>query len=266
MFRKIIPAIILLGLLATSCSKYQRLLKSTDYEEKYQMAFVYYERGDYYRAIQLFDQVIPFFRGTERAETIAWNYAYAHYRQKDYMLASFYFKSFVNNFPRSKHTEEATFLSAYCKFLDSPHYTLDQTSTREAINELQMFINKFPNSERVVESNRLIDELRLKLERKAMSIARLYYRMNRYNAAITSLGNILKDFPDTEFREEILWLKLKSHYDFASNSIEARQGERFEQALEAFDNLMAQFPGGTYAREATQIQRNILNQLQSASN
>jgi len=266
MFKKIILLSFVFGLLATSCGKYQRLLKSNDYEEMYQMALVYYNQGDYYRAIQLFDRVIPFYRGTERAEIIAYHYAYAHYKQKDYILASFYFKRFVSTFPRSKHVEEFTFLSAYCKYLDSPTHSLDQTNTKDAIQELQLFINKFPNSERVSEANQLIDDLRSKLELKEMEIARLYYRMENYNAAITTFRNLLKDFPDTDFREEIMFTILKAQYDFANRSIEARKEERYKQTLEAYDNFVAQFPSSIYAREADRIQRNAINQLNALAN
>lgn len=266
MFKKALIFITLTALFATSCSKYQKLLKSTDYEEKYQMAFVYYNQGDYYRAIQLFDQVMPFFRGTDRAETIAYHYAYAHYNQKDYILASFYFKRFINTYPRSRFVEECTFMSAYCKYLDSPVHSLDQTNTKEAIQELQLFINKFPASDRVDEANRLIDDLRGKLELKEMEIARLYYRMEYYNAAITAFKNILKDFPDTDFREEIMFSILKAHYDFASKSIDARKEERFRNALEAYDNFIAQFPASSFLREANTIQRNVLRQLNSQAN
>lgn len=266
MFKKIIVLAFLTGLLATSCSKYQRLLKSTDYEEKYQSAFVYYNQGDNYRAIQLFDQVIPFYRGTERAETIAYNYAYAHYKQEDYVLASFYFKRFISTFPRSKFVEECTFMSAYCKYLDSPKHSLDQTNTKEAIDELQLFINRYPQSERVSEGNKLIDDLRSKLEIKEVEIARLYYKMEDYTAAITAFKNILKNFPDTDYREEIMFTKLKAHYDYASKSIEARREERYRDALEAYDNFIAQFPGSSFSREANQIQKNVLRQVNSQVN
>ncbi len=266
MFKKITLLTVFTGLLFTSCSKYQQLLKSNDYEEKYQMAFSYYNQGDYYRAIQLFDQILPFYRGTDRAETIAYTYAYAHYNQKDYILGSFYFNRLVSTFPRSKYVEECTFMSAYCKYLDSPGYSLDQTNTKEAIEELQFFINKFPGSERVHEANNLIDQLRSKLELKAMEMARLYYKMENYNAAITSLNNILKDFPDTGYREEVMIMILKARYDLAEKSIEEKKAERFQVALEAYDNFIAQFPSGNYGREATQIQRNILRQLNSQTN
>ncbi|NTW26131.1 MAG: outer membrane protein assembly factor BamD, partial [Lentimicrobium sp.] len=87
--KSIFSLLILILVVFSSCSKYQKLVKSTDNEVKYEMAIAYYEDKDYYRAIQLFDQLMPFFRGTERAELMAYYYANAHYEQKDYILASY---------------------------------------------------------------------------------------------------------------------------------------------------------------------------------
>jgi outer membrane protein assembly factor BamD len=266
MLKKIFLLSFLSALFFSSCSKYQRLLKSTDYEEKYQMAFVFYEQADYHRAIQLFDQVIPFYRGTERAENIAYHYAYAHYKQKDYILASFYFKRFVSTFPRSQHVEECTYMSAYCKYLDSPVYSLDQSSTLEAIQELQLFINQYPGSERVENANKLIDDLRSKLEMKALETARLYFKMENYKSAISSYNNVLKDFPDTDYREEIMFLILQAHFNLANKSIDSMKEERYENALEAYDTFIAQFPQSNYYSEAGQIQIRIKTQLESQTN
>ena len=118
--KSIILLISGLFIVLSSCSKYQKLLKSTDNEEKYERAIAYYEDKDYYRAIQLFDQLQAIYRGTERAERIAFYYAYAHYEQRDYILASYYFKQFARSYPNSKNAEEAAFMSAYCSYLDSP--------------------------------------------------------------------------------------------------------------------------------------------------
>ena len=62
---------LLIGvILSVSCSKHSRILKSGDNELKYTTAVEMYEKGDYYRAIQLFDQLIAIYRGTERLESI----------------------------------------------------------------------------------------------------------------------------------------------------------------------------------------------------
>lgn len=264
MIRKgIFSLLILLLAVFTSCSKYQKLLKSTDNENKYEMAITYYEEKDYYRAIQLFDQLLPFFKGTEKAERMAYYYANAHYEQKDYILASYYFSQFSTNFPNSKNAEEAAYMSAYCNYLESPPASLDQAVTMDAIKDLQLFINRYPKSERVSKANGLIDELRQKLESKALNIADLYYKMKDYKAAVINYQNLIKDFPDTRYREKAMFYIAKAYSFYAESSIDSKKGERFQLCSEAVDNFLANFPESSLNKEARQIQKNVQKQLQN---
>ena len=252
--------LILSGLLlffAVSCGKYQKLLKSTDNDLKYTKAMAYYEHGDYYRALQLFDQLIPIVRGTEKAELMHYYYANSHYEQGDYVLASYYFKRFARNFPSSTYAEEASFMSAYCKYKESPSYSLDQTPTFEAINELQLFVNQYPESQKVARCNQLIDELRNKLEEKEYRIARMYFRMQEYKAAIVSYENVLKDFPGTKYREQILFDIFRSYVFYAQRSIPDKQAERFSGARDAYITFITTFPDSKMIREAQNLHKTI---------
>lgn len=240
-------------------------MKSTDNEVKYAAAIDYYEHNDYYHALQLFQQLINFYQGTEKAEKMQFYYAYCYYHQKDNVLASYYFKRFVNTYPRSEHAEEAMFMNSYCYFLDSPTSSLDQTNTYTAIKELQLFINLYPNSERVEEANGLIDQLRAKLQRKDLDIASLYLKMRQYEAAIYSYKNVLKDYPDTDFKEEILYSILKSNFNYAENSIYTKQPERYQAALDAYNELIFQFPETKYLKDAKNMNRTITNQISGVS-
>jgi outer membrane protein assembly factor BamD len=256
---------LLAALVLVSCGKHQKLLKSTDNEAKYAAAVDYYEKNDYYRALQLFQTLINFYQGTEKAEKMQFYYAYCYYHQKDYVLASYYFKRFVNNYPRSAFAEEALFMNAYCYFLDSPISSLDQTNTYTAIKELQLFINLYSNSNRVEEATKLIDQLRAKLQRKDLDMANLYLKMKLYEAAIYSYKNVLKDYPDSEYKEEILFSILKSYYNFAYYSISLKQAERYQSALDSYNELIFQFPDTKYLKEAKNINNNVLDYVQEDS-
>ena len=257
--------LLLAVLVMVSCGKHQKLIKSTDNEAKYAAAIDYYEEKDYYRALQLFQQLINFYQGTEKAEKMQFYYAYCYYYQKDNVLASYYFKRFVNNYPRSVLAEEALYMNAYCYFLDSPASSLDQTNTYTAIKELQLFINLYPNSSRVEEANKLIDQLRAKLQRKDLDIANLYLKMRLYEAAIYSYKNVLKEFPDSEYKEEILFYIFKSNYNFAENSIYSKQPERYQLALDAYNELVFQYPETKYMKEAKNMNRIVQNEVQGVS-
>jgi outer membrane protein assembly factor BamD len=101
----------------TSCSNYQKLLKSTDSELKYDKAIEYYEKGDYYRAMQLFEQLNMIYRGTNKAESLNYYMAYCYYYQEEYIMAAYYFKRYAQSFPNTDRAEECLFMSAYSQFL-----------------------------------------------------------------------------------------------------------------------------------------------------
>lgn len=243
----------LLLIIATSCSKYQKLLKSDDVMLKKEAAIEYYYNEDYHRTIGLLTDIIPAFRGTSHAETLNYYYAWAHYKQRDYILAAHYFRTFTQGFPRSEHAEEFLFMSAYCKYLMSPRPSLDQTETREAISELQSFINRYPQSTRVEQANELIDELRYKLEVKSFNTAMLYFNIRDYTAAVTAFQNLIRDFPDTEYRESAMFHIVRSHFLFAENSIQTRQLERYRSVVRAHSRLVNRFPETEFLDQANRM-------------
>lgn len=244
-----------------SCSKYQKMLKSTDNEMKYNKAVEYYEKGDYYRALQLFDGLIPVFRGTDKAEKLYFYYAYCYFNEHDNVMASYYFGRFVQSFPNSTFTEEASFMAAYCKYLDSPRFSLDQTVSKEAITDFQIFINKYPYSERAKQATLHLDELRYKLQLKDYNIANMYHKMEDYQAAIVSFENMLKDYPDTDFKEEILYKIIKSYYNYATKSITEKKKERYELAVKAYFDFVSLYPESKYFKEVQAMKDKVTKEL-----
>ncbi len=237
----------------TSCSEFQKVLKSSDYNLKYEKAQEYYNNEDYYRAQSLLEELVPIFRGTSKAEKVYYMYAYCLYNQGEHILAGYHFKNFARTYPTSKHVEECEYMSAYCQYLNSPEPSLDQTYTKKAINALQLFINKYPNSDKVEKCNNLIDELHKKLETKAFNSAMLYYKIGDYKAAITTFKNVLIKFPDTHYREEILFYILKSSYLYAQNSITKKQTKRYKSTITEYYALIDEFPKTTYIKQAEKI-------------
>lgn len=225
------------------------------------MAVEYYENEDYFRSMQLLDELIIIYRGTSKAEKIAYYYSYCYYKMEEYLIASYHFNQFVKTFPRSKDAEECLYMAAYCKYMDSPRYNLDQTNTHEALKQLQLFINMFPKSKRVADCNKLIDDLRGKLELKAYDIAKLYFKMEEYRAAIHALKTVIKDFPDTDYKEDILYMVMKSNYLYAVNSIDSKKKERYRNTIDAYNIFSGLFPESKHSKEARDIYTNSTNSL-----
>ncbi|MCK5857028.1 MAG: outer membrane protein assembly factor BamD [Bacteroidales bacterium] len=255
MFKKTTYIIIisLVVVLLGSCNRFTKLQKKGTPEEKYNASMVYYEKGDYYHALQLFDELIVLYRGTRKSEKIYYLYAMSYYKERDYILASYHFKFFAKTFPRSPFAEECMYLSAYCKYLDSPKYSLDQSSTEAAIREMQQYINTYPDSEKVEEANKVMDELRLKLIRKDFNSAKEYLKTEYYRAAIYSLNQHIKDFPSSPFLEECTYLIIKANNIYAKKSIFSRQEERYNLAIAAFNDYQAKYPDGRYMKDAKKL-------------
>lgn len=253
--------ISILALVAVSCSSYQKIQKSQDFRFKYEKALEYYDRQDYYRALNLFDQVLPFYRGTAEAEEIAYKYAYGYYNQKDYIMASYYFDRFYKTYPRSERAEECMFMTAYCKYQDSPRFKLDQTSTKEAIAHMQIFLNAYPNSERVDQCNALIDELWEKLQKKELEIAKLYLKMDKYEAAVSSFELLLNEYPDTKFREDALFYTIQSYYYYAHKSVRSKRVERYQEAADTYNLFVEQYPESEYNKQVTYMYNKAIKEI-----
>jgi len=250
-----------------SCkSEFERIRTSNDPVLIMAEANNYYDQEAWLRAQTLYDIVIPFYRGKVEAEDLFYKYAYTYYELEDYILAAHYFKSFSNSFINSAKREEAAFMSAYSEYLMSPIPALDQTYTLKAIESLQLFINSYPSSERVETCNKLIDELRLKLEDKAYNEGMLYFNIRQYVSAVTSFENMLKDFPETERAEELRYLILRASFLYAENSVFEKRAERLNQTVEYYRIFNRKFPKSKYARKANQIKKDAEKLLNSIDN
>jgi len=255
MFKKITFATLVVVLLVFSfgCSEYQKVLKSGNNDLKYETGVDLYKKGDYTKALQFFDILRAVYRGTDKGEELTYLTAQCYFNTHDYQIASYYYKQYVQMYPRGEKAEECTYQSAYCNYLSSPRYSLDQTNTYAALNELQSFINMYPKSPKVAEANKLMDELRNKLEKKDFEIAKMYYRMRRYQAAITSFENLLDDYPDTDYKEEVFYLTVKAYFEYAENSIYSKRKERYEKTVESYNSLKYLFPESKYLKELGDI-------------
>ncbi|MBN1819531.1 MAG: outer membrane protein assembly factor BamD [Prolixibacteraceae bacterium] len=252
---------VLFALLFSSCGDYNKILKSTDYEFKYKKAIEYYEEGEFVRSGNLLQELIGIYRGTSRADKIYYYYAKSMIGQKDYLMAGHYFNTLINEFPTSDYVEEAQFMVGYCHYLLSPKPRLDQDVTQKAIDAFQLYINLYPYSDRVEEANRLIAELQDKLVEKSFLSAKLYYDFGSYKAAVVALQNSLIEYPDTKFREDLMYMLLKSKYLLAVNSVEDKKEQRLSAALDEYFTFADEFPESKYIKEAERFYETLAKEL-----
>tara|TARA_A100001015_G_scaffold300765_1_gene386675 strand:- start:9248 stop:10075 length:828 start_codon:yes stop_codon:yes gene_type:complete len=225
-----------------SCSDYQKLLNSDNSSEKYKQAEVFFNNGEYRKANRLLEQIIPSYRGKPQAQRIIFFFAESYFQTKSYSLAAYQYENFIKSFPKSDRIQEASFKAAKSYYHQSPTYSLDQKETLTAIEKLQVFINLYPNSEFTGEANQMISELQEKIEKKEFEIAKQYYTIRDYRAAIKSNDIFIASFPGTKFREESLYTKFLSLYEIATNSVDSKKEDRLNQLLQQYDIILRYYP------------------------
>ena len=264
--KKYIIIALVSGSVLTSCGEYNKVLKSTDYEYKYEAAKSYFGKGQNTKAAAILEELITILKGTDKAEESLYMLGMTYYNQGDFITASHYFSTYYNTYPRGTYTEQARFYSGKALFLDTPEPRLDQSSTYKAIQELQMFMEYFPASNRHQEAQQMIFDLQDKLVMKDYMAARLYYDLgsytgnssysttgNNYLACIVTAQNALKDYPYTKLREDISILLLRAKYDMAKESVEEKKEERMRDAIDEYYAFKNEFPESKYIKEVENI-------------
>ncbi len=212
--------------LVSSCSQYQKVLKSEDPKYQYAQALEYYNSEDYLRSLQLFEKLLTSFSDREKREEIYYYYAYNMFHVKDYTSAAYHFNNFNLKFPLSDKNEEIAFMSSYCYYLQSPRYNLDQGN---------------------------ISNLNKKLEKKDFEIVRSYYDTGKFQSAIYAVDQFLIRFPETSILEEVTFIQVQAYYKLGKNSVEEKKEQRVKEAIFACNNFLLAFPQGNYKKDIESI-------------
>ncbi len=256
--KKNLILILFTALILSSCGEYNKLLKSTDYEYKYEAAKNYFAKGQYNRGATLLNELITILKGTDKAEESLYMLGMCYYNQEDYQTAAQTFTQYYNVYPRGTYTELARFHAGKALFLDTPEPRLDQTSTYDAIQQLQMFMEYFPQSSKKEEAQNMIFALQDKLVMKEYLSAKLYYNLgnylgNNYLSCVITAQNALKDYPYTTLREDLSILILRAKYEMAVYSVEEKKNERYRETVDEYYAFKNEFPDSKYMKDADRI-------------
>ncbi len=253
-FKKFVFLFLLVALCG-SCDNYKKVQQSTNYDYKYEMAQKYYENKDYEKASELFKELLQAFRGTSKTETIYYYWVYCDYYLEDYLTAAYQFRHFAQSFPRSEHAEEMQYMIGVCYTKFSPDYSLDQEYTLKAIDEFQLFLEKYPKGKYSELANNSVDELQYKLEKKSFETAKLYFNIGEYRSSVVAGDNFCKEFPDSKHTEEMRYMMAMATYDYAEKSIEEKQIERFRQVAVYVDKFAKTHPKSSKLPELQKLKQ-----------
>lgn len=253
--------IILVFTVLGSCSEYHKVLNKGLNTDKYKMAVKLYDSGQYKKAIPLFEKLVGPYAGKPQMERIQYMIANSYYETGDYSLSSYYFSKFLTNYPKSTKADQAAFLSAKSYYLAAPKYSLDQQDTEKALAAFQDYIDRYPNSELAVEANKYYKDLVFRLEKKDFEVAKQYYHMEKYNAAITAFDTFNEDHLGSTLKEEAMYLKFKASYDLGMKSILVKKENRLKDAQLASAKFKRAFPTSDKLKEISQLNDQIEKEI-----
>jgi len=254
--RLMLSALVLTTL--SGCSQYLKVQKTMNAEYKYEAAKAYFVEGNYTRAAELLEDVNAFMKGSANGEECLYMLSMCYFNQKDYVSASTYLQTYCSSYPRGLYTEQARYHAVVALYRDTPDPRLDQSSTVRAIEEIQLFNEYYPYSRYHTQVENMLYALYDRLVEKEYRSAQLYYNLgnymgNNYQACIITAQNALRDYPYTQFREELSFLILKAKYTMAKESVKDKMIDRYRDAIDEYYAFKNEFPESTRLKEATSM-------------
>lgn len=242
-----------------SCTDYNQVVKTQDYEYKYEAAKQYYAEGQYNRAALLIQDVLSVLKGTDQGEESLYLSGMCNMKAHAYEAASTIFRKYYQTYPRGKYVEEARYNCGLSLYNITPEPKLDQTETFQAVTEFQNFIENFPASRLRPQAQDMIFKLQDKLVEKEYLSAKLYYDLGtyigngtngNYGACIVTAENAIKDYPYTSRREDFAILILRAKFQLAQFSVENKKEERYHNAIDEYYGFVTEYPESKYIKEA----------------
>ena len=242
------------ALVLTSCgNEFNRVYKTQDYNYKYEYAKECFANGKYIKAITLLEELVTITKGTDNGEECLYMLSMAQFCNADYEAASMGFKKYYQSYPKGRFAEMASFYSGESLYMSTPEPRLDQSATVMAITAYQEYLDIYQDGTMKRKAQGRLFELQDKLVKKELLSAQLYYNLgsyfgnclmggSNYEACIVTSQNALKDYPYTTKREDFAALIMKSKFELAQQSVDARKLERYQDAEDECYGFINEYP------------------------
>lgn len=264
--RRFYIILLLAVLIVSSCGNYNALLKSNDYEYKYEAAKAYFAQGSYGKASLLFGELLSTMKGTANGEESLYMLAMSNFLNGDYESASQYFRKYYQVYPKGQYVEYARYYAGYALYCVTPDVRLDQQTTFDAIQEFQNFLDLYPYTTIKSRTMEMIYSLQDKLVEKEYLAAKLYYDLgtyvgnctsggSNYEACVVTAENALRDFPyaTATRREELSIMILRAKYHLAMESVEEKREQRLRDCIDEFYAFHNDYPESKHLAEAQKL-------------
>ena len=243
-------------------SRVSKRVTFESFDQYYTRALKYYDNRQWLSAAGLFEELYPLSLGTPRADTILFLFAHSYYMNGDYNMAAFHFRDYVRRYPNSERAEDAFYYCISAVYKTSPEYYLDQSNTQYAIEQINAYLQAYPENKHIEECNEMLDDLRLKLARKDLEVMKLYYNTDHYEACQISAKNFFNKYSYSPLMPEAVYYLVLNNYEYARRSTERKKPERLKACLDACEKMSVSFPDSKYIKETEKIAKDVTKQLE----
>jgi len=222
-------------------------LKTEDPEKAFSIAKRKYDKKDYLDAIDDFSFLKVKFPGTSISDKTQFYLADSYFHKDEFILAAYEYESMLKNYTLSPLIPETRYKLGLCYYNLSPKYSLDQEFTNYAIEELQLFVELYPEDKFVPDAEKKLTELRDKLAYKSFKTGELYMKLDNYKAAALYFNSVYENYIDSEWADDAMI----GHADALINA------KKFEEAGKVLDKFYKLFPKSKLKSKADSLKRNI---------
>jgi outer membrane protein assembly factor BamD len=159
---------------------------------------------------------------------------------ESYVLAINEYREFLNFYPTHPRAHYAQFKLAMAHFYQMKSPMRDQTETRDAIRELQIYVTRFPDKPLIDEAKQNLRTAKDRLDEWDLGVAEHYYRIKWYPGAVRRLEPLLKADPEFSGRD-------KAYFILGASYEKARQPAI---ALPWYERIVNEFDKSEYLEQA----------------
>jgi outer membrane protein assembly factor BamD len=158
------------------------------------------------------------------------------------ILAASEFREFLRFYPLAERADYAQYRLAMSQIRQVLRPERDQTATRDALRELEIFVRTYPNSQHLPEVLRLQRETRDRLSESELGVGKFYHRHGNYRGAVSRLEELMKSDPQFTQRDAVYFYLAESYL---------RQDKRAE-ARPLYEKLVEEFAVSEFLEDARQ--------------
>jgi outer membrane assembly lipoprotein YfiO len=159
-----------------------------------------------------------------------------------YVYAQNEYREFLAFYPTNPRADYAQMQLGMVHFNQMLSPQRDQTETREAIKEFQVFVERYPNSKLITQVKQRLREAKDRLSDADLQVANFYLSIRAYGGAEPRYRHILETDPEFSRRDSV--------YFHLAETLEKFGPNRFAEALPYYERLVKEFEQSEYLEEA----------------